>query len=346
MITTFKPMPSPVSHRSRSRPPIIAALLLLAAVLTGCGLAVRIGYDQAGPLAFRWLDGYIDFNDAQSLRVRAGLDEWTAWHRRTQLPDYADLLARARTEVLADTTPDRMCAWGRELRGRFDTAVARAAPAIVDVAQTLTPAQLANVEKRYAERNREYRDEFLQRDPDRRRSAAVERQIARAEMFYDRLDGAQRRFVARAVAESPYDAETAYAERVRRQQDALAVLRRVTAARLPRAEAEAELHAYVQRLDRSPDEAYRRYAERLAGHECGFAAALHNSTSVAQRRAAADKFKGYEDDLRALAGASAVSTPIAQPSLGGSGAQASTSSSKARSPAASATPEALSVPNG
>ena len=41
--------------------------------------------------------------------------------------------------------------------------------------------------------------------------------------------------------------------------------------------------------------AYRRYAERLADYNCSFAAALHNATSAAQRRAAVKKLKGYED---------------------------------------------------
>ncbi len=65
---------------------------------------LKLGYGQASGFGFRWLDRYADFDDAQSLRLRTGLDEWFAWHRRSQLPDYADLLARARTEVLADVS--------------------------------------------------------------------------------------------------------------------------------------------------------------------------------------------------------------------------------------------------
>ena len=59
---------------------MLAATLLLA----GCGIALRLGYNQGPSLAFRWLDGYAEFDDAQSLRVRAALDEFFNWHRRTQ----------------------------------------------------------------------------------------------------------------------------------------------------------------------------------------------------------------------------------------------------------------------
>ena len=79
------------------------------------------------------------------------------------------------------------------------------------------------------------------------------------------------------------------------------MLRRLAADRASRADADAEIRAYAQRLQRSPREDYRRYAERLADYNCGFAAALHNLTTVEQRRAAARKLKDYEGDLRTLA---------------------------------------------
>ena len=275
---------------------------MLVGLLGACSL-VKVGYGQAGAFAFRWLDGYVDFDDAQSLRVRTALDEFFVWHRRTQLPDYADVLARARAEVVNDVTPDRMCAWAGEFRGRVDAALGHALPAMVDVLPTLTPVQLANVEKRYRERNEEYRDDFLQRDPAKRQREAVRREIERGEQLYGKLDDSQRELVARSVAASPYDADVAYAERLRRQQDALGMMKRVSAGGVAREEAEAQIRAYVQRLDRSPREGYRAYSERLVAYNCAFASTLHNATTVAQRKTAAGKLRGYEADFRELAGA-------------------------------------------
>ena len=264
-------------------------------------MAVRIGYNQGSPLAFRWLDSYVDFDDAQSLRVRTALDDWFAWHRRTQLPDYADLLARAQSELQGPATPERMCFWGREIRARLEAGLERVAPVLAEVMPTITAQQISNIEKRYTERNEVFRDDFLNRVPAKRHKAAVKREIERAELLYGELDDAQREFVARSVAQSPWNGELAYSELVHRQQDVLAMLRRLAANRASRAEADAEIRAYAQSLQRSPREDYRRYAERLADHNCRFAAALHNLTSVEQRRGAAKKLKDYEGDLRALA---------------------------------------------
>ena len=296
-------MPSPELRRSRNRPPIIGGVLLaLCLLLEGCSIALKLGYNQGGTLAFRWLDSYVDFDEAQAGRVRTALDEWFAWHRRSQLPDYADLLARAQVDLADDISPERMCGWATEVRSRLDLGLERATPAIADLMLTLTPQQIASIEKRNAEKNDEFRDDFLQRDPQRRRRAAIRRELERAEDLYGRLDEAQRELVTRAVAESPFDPVLVLQERKRRQQDAVAGLRRLIAARAGRGEAEAEVRVWSQRLMRSPRDDYRRHAERLTEYNCSFAASLHNATTPAQRRTAARKLKGYEDDVRALAG--------------------------------------------
>ncbi len=300
MITMFNAMPPFTLPRPSRRSSIIAALLLGLSLPAGCSM-MKIGYGQGSGFAFLWVDRYVELDDAQSLRVRTALGDWFAWHRRTQLPDYADLLARAQLELVEDATPERMCAWWREARTRVDTAVERAIPVAAEVALTLAPVQIAAIEKRNARTNDEFRDEHLQRDPAKRRRAVLQREIERAESFYGGLDAAQREFVARSVASSPYDAEMAFAERRQRQQDLLQVLRRLTVARADQAQAEAEMRTWVQSFRRSPREAYRGYAERVLAHNCAYASALHNATTPEQRRAAVKKLRNYESDFRTLA---------------------------------------------
>ncbi len=303
MTTTFKTMPTFALPRPARRSPIIAALVALLAVvaLAGCSM-IQLGYGQLDALVFRWLDRYVGFDDAQSLRARTGLDEALAWHRRTQLPDYVQLLARAEAEVGADATPERMCAWATEIRSRLDPILQQLAPAITDVAVTLSPAQLASIEKRFAETNDEFRDEHLQKSPQRRQRALVKREIERAEMLYGRLDEAQRALVVDAVRSSPYSAEVVDAERRMRQHDTLAFLRRLREAQPARADALAQVRTFLRTVDHSPRDAYRAYSERVVAHNCALASALHNSASVAQRREAAKRLAGYRDDLRALIG--------------------------------------------
>jgi len=302
MTTTFNTMPPSALRRPFVRRSIIGAVAIaLVVATTGCSL-IKLGYSQASSLAYRWLDRYADFDNEQSLKVRSALDDTLAWHRRTQLPDYVQLLARAEAEVAADATPERMCGWAGELRSRVEPVLQYLAPTIADVARTLAPAQIAHLEKRFAESNEEYRDDHLQRNPQRRHKAEVKREVERAETLYGRLDAAQRDLIAHSVATSPYDAEVAYAERKERQQDVLALVRRVREASGGRDDAIAQVRAYLGGIDRSPRESYRRYSERVTLHRCALASELHNSASAAQRREAAKRLAGYRADARDLMG--------------------------------------------
>ncbi len=193
-----------------------------------------------------------------------------------------------------------MCAWVGDLRTRLDSAFERGLPVMVDVLPTLAPAQIASIEKRYRETNDEYREDFVHRDTEKRRQKAVKREIERAEMFYGSLDEAQREAVVRSVAASPFDGEVAFAERLKRQQDALALMRRLAAVPASRDDTEAQIRAYVASIARSPRQGYRAYSERVLAHNCAFASGLHNTTSPAQRKAAARKIRSYETDLREL----------------------------------------------
>jgi hypothetical protein len=299
MITMSNAINCSVRH-AIFRWPIIVAVCLALTMTGGCS-ALRFGYNQAADLAYWWLDGFVDFDDAQTLQVRNGLAGWFAWHRGTQLPDYAQLLARAQTEVLVDSTPARVCEWWATLGSRMDSAFERAVPAGAELMLSIAPAQIRHMERRYAKANDEFRDDFLQADPAKRLKVSTERAIDRAELLYGKLDDAQKEQVARSIAQSPFDPELWFSERKRRQQDALQILRRLSAEGAGRDKAEAALRAYIERWSRSPREEYRRYSAALQSFNCGFAASLHNGTSAAQRQTAVQKLKGWEADMRALA---------------------------------------------
>ena len=272
----------------------------MLALVSGCS-AIGLVYKQADSFAFRWLDRYADFDDSQSLRVRDAIAAWFTWHRRTQLPDYADLLMGVEADVLSDTTPERVCALWGEVRSRVDRGLDQAMPAIVDVAMSLKPPQLTSIEQRFAKTNAEYRDDYMQAELAKRSRETVKRIANRAEWLYGDVGKVQRDRVGQSVSESPFDAELVYDERRKRQLDSLQTLRRVSGGSVHEATARTEIGAWLQRVERSPRENYRTYSERLVQHNCRMAADLHNSTTLVQRQFASKKLKGWASDLRALA---------------------------------------------
>lgn len=287
----------------------VALLAFAGLALTACGV-VRIAYDSAPNLSYWWIDGYVDVNGEQTPKLREGIDRWFAWHRRTQLPVYAALLARAQREVVEPITPAAMCAWAAEAEKQLDTAFEAAVPAAAELMLTLTPEQLQHIERRFAKGHDELRADFLQPDPAERKAKALKRTVERFENLYGRLDDAQRERLAGLLAASSFDPERWLAERRLRQRDMLQVLTTVSAvgraggdrgAALQQAQAAARV--LVERMTRSPRAEYRAYQQRLVQDNCALSAAMHNAMSPAQRQAARAKLKGWEDDLRALIGA-------------------------------------------
>jgi hypothetical protein len=280
----------------------LSLIILLVPVVfsvAGCSV-VRVGYNQADHLAYWWLDRFVDFDEAQKSLVRTGLTHWFSWHRREHLPQYAGLLAHSRTMVLEDTTPERTCGLWTEIRGYMDGAFDRALPLAVDITSTLTPRQIQNIERRYAKINEEFDEDHVQGNAEARLKRSIKRTTERAEFFYGKLDSQQREFVRQRLAASPYEVGIWNAERHRRQRDLVQLLRQLTAGTPDRDKIRDALRAYMERVYRSPNEAYRTYADNLWAYNCDFVAGLHNTTTPAQRAHAAKKIKGWEADIQKL----------------------------------------------
>ena len=278
----------------------IAVALVALAFLGGCS-ALRVGYNQADWLAYRWIANYADFDDAQAVRAKEAIAVWFAWNRKTQITDYADLLLRIDADVKADTSAERVCGYWSAVRTRIDRSVEHAVPAIADIAATLKPAQFESMEKRYAKTNAAFRDEYMQSDPALRASEAAKRVISRSESLYGDLDEFQRERIERWMADSPFDPALFHDERKRRQQDALQTLRRVATQTTDSAAARALIRGWIQRVGRSPREPNRSYSDGLLQYNCKLAANIHNSTSPGQRNVASKKLRAWAADLRMLA---------------------------------------------
>ena len=286
----------------------LAGLLAMTLLLTACS-TLKIAYNQAPELAYWYFDAYADFSGAQSLQLKADLRRLHAWHRQTQLPGYVELLQDAQRQVRGDISPAQTCAVFFAVRGKLLAVNERAEASVAQLAGSLDSRQLQHMERRFAKGNAEYRDDFLDGRPEAVRTRRLDKAISRAEMLYGRLDDKQTALLGRMIDQSGFDAARTYAERLRRQQDALDTFRQFIAS--PTAAASASpvvdktlksVNGLMARTLNSPDAAYRDYAEKLITDGCKSFAEFHNATSAAQRNHAASTLGKYEKDLKTLAG--------------------------------------------
>jgi hypothetical protein len=280
----------------------IIGVLLAAAALAGCS-TLKLAYNNLPELGYWWLDGYLDFDGSQMPRVRDDLADLLAWHRRHELPRLVELLRRAQALAPEDVTPEQACEFADQIRERLLAVALQAEGPGTGLALSLGEAQLQQLERKYAKNNAEYRKEWLERSPARWQEKRYERLLERYEDFYGRLEAAQRDVLKQQVAQSAFDPRAFDAQRRQSQQEVLALLRRFQAERTPPAEARAAIHAYVLRVAYPPPGPRRDRQQALQQEGCRNMAALHESTSAAQRQQAVRRLQAYERDLVELAAA-------------------------------------------
>ncbi|MBK6361652.1 MAG: hypothetical protein IPF39_17815 [Comamonadaceae bacterium] len=100
---------------------------------------------------------------------------------------------------------------------------------------SLSPAQIDHMAAKYAKVNKAWDDDWQRATPDDRLKHRVKQATERFEMLYGSLDHAQIQLLRSGLAGASYDARMLRSERLRRQEDILQTLRRVSAGnRCPR----------------------------------------------------------------------------------------------------------------
>lgn len=277
----------------------IGCALVLGVALIGCS-AVKLAYNNLPELGYWWLDGYVDFNGAQSPRVKEQLAQLLERHRRAELPKLLALVEKAERLAVGEVTPAQVCAATDEVRDSLlATAIDAAGPGAV-LALGLGDAQLQHLEGKYAKINAAYASDWLERSVERQHRKRYDTFLDRSEDFYGTLDDAQRTLLRQMADRSIFDPRRVDAERRQRQRESMEILRRFSNSGAPPAEVQTALVAYARRIAQPPPGPWRDYQQALLQESCGNIARLHNATHPAQRERAVRRLQGYAQDIRDL----------------------------------------------
>lgn len=278
----------------------LAGVFGLAAVLTACSV-VKLAYNQAPELAYLQLDGYFDFTDGQSGRVKEELTRVQRWHRSTQLPAYSAFLQKWQGLVEGDLNEAQVCSVAAEARSSLLAISGRMEPFVAELAPTLETPQLKFLQRKFAKLNRDYQRDFIAGTPAERLQKRFDKAVTRAEILYGTLEEKQREVLRARMAQSVFDGAISLAEYQRRQQDALRTLGPLVNGAASIEQARPAIRGYFERSANSPNPAYRSYQDRLEQDNCATLARLHNSTTAAQRAQAAQTLGNYARDFTLLA---------------------------------------------
>lgn len=273
-------------------------VVILLLTVTACS-AVKLSYNNAQELTYWWLNSYIKFTPEQRPVIKDELAKLHDWHRFNEIPVYTQILQSLQQKAKHDVTSKQSCEVMESVRERYRMLNLQFEPIIEKLAPSLSQAQLTHMQKHFEKNNKKWHKEWLEGTQEQRDQRRLERAINRAEMFYGPLNDQQKDILKRNIRVSAFDPHYSYSERVKRQEDAIATLKKIIDQKLDEADIKLEIAAYFDRF-LNGDMAYQNYIDRFKVDACEDLSKLHNATTVEQRKRAASKLAGYAEDLLAL----------------------------------------------
>jgi Family of unknown function (DUF6279) len=276
-----------------------AALILFCLALQACS-AVRLAYSQAPSLAQWRIDSYLDLSGEQAARVRSDMESLHRWHQQVQLPRQLAQLRDVQRQLAGDLSPPKACATYEAFSADALELLARAEPTLVWLALDLKTEQIDHLQRHQARQRAKATQDEAERPAAAERETRFQQWVSRSETLYGRLDESQKAALRAAVDEASPDVETARAWRLARDQDVVNTLRDIQRKKPPVDQASAQVRALMERVQRPVDPVHRALVLRLPQDSCTTFARLHNTTTFAQRQAAARTLAAYEADFRPL----------------------------------------------
>lgn len=201
-------------------------LFVLACLLVGCS-AIRLGYSNGESVVYWWMDSYVNFQAEQQPVIRKNIKNFFVWHRKTQLPEYAQLLSQWQQKLHHNVTPAEVAGQYDDVRKRMLLVVDKALPELTDLALAMDADQIAHLEKKFASNNEKYRKEYLRGDLEERQLHRYKKIMKQAEYWFGDFSREQEARI-RALSDSrPLDNEQWLEERMRRQNEMIATLKRI-----------------------------------------------------------------------------------------------------------------------
>jgi hypothetical protein len=198
-------------------------LAISALVLASCS-ATRVAYNNADTMLRFMASSYLDLDAAQSDDLTPRIARFHQWHRSNELPVYAALLRSASQRAAKGITAEDV-AWGLvNVRSRYRRFAGKAAEDAAPVLATLASAQLAALERKFAENNEKYAKKFLASDDKERRRAQLKRMLERFRDFAGELTPDQEARIERFALAHERHVALRFEDRQRWQRDFVAAL--------------------------------------------------------------------------------------------------------------------------
>jgi len=176
----------------------VLALLLLAAVASGCG--VKTIYNHMDRLIIWGVDDLVTFDDAQERYLRAEVEAVMYWHRTTQLPIYARGLEHIADELDRGASLEDLLEAEQMMTGWADAIGQQTNPVAAELLYSMTDAQLTELAAGLDANNEKWLKPYRDMDKQARADKWAKEYADLMENVTPRLTTAERALVQRHSA--------------------------------------------------------------------------------------------------------------------------------------------------
>lgn len=277
--------------------PIQRLLLVSALALLVSGCAVRFVYNQLDWLVPWYLDDYIALEGPQKQLFDSRLDAYLQWHRREQLPLYAEFLEDVADRAMRGLKPSDIATIQRRTEELAQIMVIQLQPDMIELFAMATDKQVEKLFRKFAEDDTRFRKEYLEVSArEQRRQRAKE-----AQHYVERWTGSLRKEQRKMIDDwsQSYElmAEELLATRTAWQQE----FRRILDMRQDRPAYEAAFKQLLANPTFGRSDALQQKFDRNEQAVIALYLQLDHSLSPDQRKRMVKKLRSYAEDFRHLA---------------------------------------------
>lgn len=271
--------------------------LMLAFLVTAC-TAMRLGYNNGESIGYYWLNGYADFQPEQSPWAKEHIADWFAWHRKTQLDDYAKLMASYQARLREPVTKAEILQEYKRIRQRAMAMANKALPSLANLALRLEPDQIAHLEDKFAANNKKFRKQQLSGDREAQQEFRYEKVKKQAEYWLGDLTDEQEMQIRTASDARPLNNELWLAERQQRQARLIGILKQIQAQKPSHAAVQAMLREYaVMVIEGNSNTGQTRFYETSRESTAQLIADIINLATPQQKAHASAQLQKWIEDF-------------------------------------------------
>jgi len=278
-----------------------ALLTLMLVAVAGCS-SLRLAYNNGDTVLYWWLNAYVDLDRDQKGWVREDIDKLFDWHRKTQLKDYVEILRKGQKQVQGNPTQADLMADYSEIKSRTQSLLLKAAPDLADLARSLKPEQVAQMEKKFKSNNDDYRKKFLTGDQEKRQQLRYKKSMEQFELWFGSFSSEQEALIRKASDARPLDNEIWLDERSRRQRNVLALVQKVQNEKLGKEATVALINTLIKdSFDRLEHSDRKAFFDAFENSTAQMILTVIKIATPAQKAHAVKRMQGWIDDFNSLA---------------------------------------------